>query len=619
MKTFQTLILIGLLSLPGLVIGQRINRTAKKIPIQRSVATQVPEVDDPSVFFQKLARPVLDLPVGADGSDAERLNSARIKAPNRLASRSRVIMPQSGMLWNNSSFNKTNAIVSSEALSLRKRSSNNYCSAPIVEPELAGVYAGAKAHMPLYIPYRNKKVTVWQGFYYNNGKRHGSIDYGKTSINQSEDPSFPVYAIAKGKVVDVGWTDGGGNFIKIEHTAPNGYKYQSSYIHLRNGRTHDRNKTKAIPSKNADYIKVKKYAQKNSSTLSWGKENQKLNVKKGQYVKAGQFLAWAGNTGVGGIRVALNSSGNFSNSSTRSFNVHLHFSLYVKDTRPGKSGWVKVDPYGAYTKDSGNECYDLGSNTAYNRLFAPFYPSFHGIPLDLVNEYWGYYTGMGMALQTLSVTRNSQGKLMAAGSFQSGLSKSWYARLYMTSSSFQHYFDYYSKKGYRPRQINTTRDSKNKLRYSVIWEKNPSGEQYYCFFGRTDANFSTLWNTYIKSKKYHLAEHNTYNIGGKRYHTGVFVKSKSSNAFYSYYGMSSNAFNKKFSDLSSKWQLTSIHVNGSTVGGVWKPKKQNYAAYFGMSPSGYQAKVEQMSKKGMRLYKIQNYSNSGKYAAIWVK
>lgn len=625
----QLLLLVGLLLLNSNLDAQVRTATKRVVaPTQRITANPQnpanPEPQNSALLYQPMPKRVLDLPIGEDGADdhADEVRANRVQAA-QPALRSRVALPNTSMVWNNIAFASSNPTIVSEApsamYSVSARAGNNYCSAPIIDASLAPVYASAKAYMPFYFPYRNKKVTVWQGFYYNNGGFHGSIDYGKSGISSGEDPGFPVYAVAAGKVIDVGWTNGGGNFITIEHTASNGHKYRSKYIHLRNGNVNDRNKTKAIPSKNADYIKVKKYAQKNNNPLSWGKSYHTLKVKKGDVVKSGQFIAYAGNTGVGGIKIALKSNGDFTNSNTRSYNVHLHFSIYIKDTRPGKSGWVKVDPYGAYTKDSGNTCYNLGSNTAYNRLFAPFYPSFHNVPLDLVNTYFGYYTGMGMSLQTLAVTRNNSGKLMAVGSFQEGLSKSWYARFYMTANSFQKYFNEYKAKGFRPRQINTSQDSKGKLRYSVIWEKNPSGEAYYAFFGRSDSNFSTLWNTYIKSKKYHLAEHNTFNVNGKRYHAGVFVKSKSSNAFYAYYGMSSSSFNKKFKDLSKKWQITSIHVNGSKIGGVWRPVKKGYYAFYGMSPATYQSKFSYYSNRGYRLYKVQNYAKNTKYAAIWVK
>ena len=99
--------------------------------------------------------------------------------------------------------------------------------------------------------------------------------------------------------------------------------------------------------------KYKKFAYKpNPSKLSWGKESQKIKVKVGQTVKAGQIIGWAGNTGSGGIGIILDDNGNFK-SSTKSYNVHLHFTLRIKDS---KGNWINIDPYGVYNKKSGIDC-----------------------------------------------------------------------------------------------------------------------------------------------------------------------------------------------------------------------------------------------------------------------
>lgn len=571
-----------------------------------------------SIFYKKLAKPILDVPEGADGHDhdhdAPRRGISKYPAVKLSRARKAKVLPKKSTLWNNIAFyGGPNAkIIADLPKKSFAKSSKGYCAAPIVEPELESVYASAKAHMPLYIPYRHNKVTLWQGFYYNWDKRHGAIDYGKSGVKKGEDPTFGIYAIAAGKVIDLKWSNGGGNYVTIEHTAPNGFKYRSTYLHLRNGFDHDIAKAKKSPS-----AKYKKFANSNSSKLCWGTNSQKIKVKVGQKVKAGQFIAWGGNTGSGGIGIILKDNGKLKKA-TNSYNVHLHFELRIKDTRRGHTNkWVKIDPYGVYNKKSGIDCYDLDSETPYARLFAPFYPSFHNVPLSLVNKYWGYYTGMGMALQTISVARQ-KGKLMAAGSFQWGLPNSWYARFYMTGETYQKYFDQYGKKGFRPRQIQVTNDSKGKARFSVIWEKSPKGQPSYSFHNRSDKNFDGLWKTYIKSKKWHLAEHITYAVNGKRYHAGIFVK-KSNNGFYMYYGLNNKDFDKKFKDLYKKWQLTSMHIQGSKVGGVWRPKGKNVAAYYGMTSSDYQKKFNKFSSQGMRLSRVQNYAGNTRFAAIWTK
>lgn len=495
------------------------------------------------------------------------------------------------------------------------------CAPPVVEDGLDPVYSAVKAHMPLYFPYKSSAVGVWQGFYYswdndNNGANdpHRAIDYGKSSVAANEDPTFGVYAIAPGKVIDVYWSNGGGNIVIIEHTAPDGFKYRSRYLHLRNGYDNDRGLAKNSPT-----AKYKSFATNGtSSNLCWGTNSQTIKVKKNDIVQAGQFIAYAGNTGSGGIGVILNDDGTMKNPDTRSFNVHLHFEVSVQDTRAGHSGdWVNVDPYGTYNH-SGVSCYDLGSVTPYARLYAPFYPSFHNVPLDLVNKYWSYYTGMGMSLQTVSVDRNGS-NLYAAGSFQWGLSGEWYARFYMTGSVYQNYFNTYNAQGMRPRQISVTKDGSGNPRFSVIWEKNPAGQAAYSVHNADDATFDNAWKTYVTNKKWHVQEHVDYTVNGKRLHAAVFVNKPNDNGFYLYYGMNAADFNNKFNELYPNWELKSICVNGSKVGGVWRPKKSNYAAYYGMTSADYQSKFDQFSAQGLRLVKVQNYDDNGRFSAVWGK
>lgn len=495
---------------------------------------------------------------------------------------------------------------------MRAYSHNSVCSAPLVEPELESFYASVRPSIPLYLPYRRSDIALWQGFYYSWGDRHGAVDYGRSSVPNGQDPSFKVYATGDGIVTDVKWSEGGGNIVTIEHSGKNGAKLRTTYLHLRNGKTNDRNQAR----KTSDRGRYYSYVLNNNSSLSWGTEGQKIAVRKGQRIKAGQFIGYAGNTGKGGIQAVLDEDGNIISKYRAHNNVHLHLEIRVWDSR-GKR-WLKVDPYGVYNKKQGIDCYDLTDVTPYARLWAPFFPSFHNVPLSIINQYWGYYTGMGFGLQTISVDRSKSGTLLASGAFQSGLPAAWYARFYMTANNYQQQFTNYAKQGFRPRQMQVAIDSKGAPRFSVIWEKNPSGQQYVAFHNRTDAHFSNLWNSYVKSKKYRLAEHVTYSIKGKRYHAGVFVKNAGS-GFYAYYGLKGSAFDNTFKKLYSKWQLSSLHVNGSTVGGVWVPRQDNYAAYYGMTAADYQKRFDQFSAQGMQLQKVQSYANSTRFAAIWSK
>jgi murein DD-endopeptidase MepM/ murein hydrolase activator NlpD len=580
--------------------------TAIALACLQATAQPTQEKEDPTLLYQKIKRPTMQIPQGPDGEDASR---------RQPAVRMRKISTVRAQPVQNLTVTMPDAPVAMSTMA-----GAAVCAAPVVEDALEPVYAATKAHMPLYLPYKHGSVGIWQGFYYswdNNddgaNDAHRAIDYGKSSVASGEDPTFGVYAIAPGKVIDVKWSNGGGNIVTVEHTAPNGSKYRATYLHLRNGYDNDRAKAKGTSGKYKDFAN-----NGTTSELCWGTNSQKIAVKKDDLVKSGQFLAWAGNTGSGGIGVILNDDGTLKNPDTRSYNVHLHFEVRVPDTRAGHSGeWVLVDPYGAYNHAS-VDCYDLDATTPYARLFAPFYPNFHNVPVDLVNKFWGYYTGMGMALQTISIDKDGS-TLYAAGSFQRSLPSAWYARFYMTSATYQNYFNEYDKKGYRPRQISVAKDGSGNPRFTVIWEKKPAGQIAYSVHNRDDANFDALWNDYVKTRKWHVQEHVDYVVNGKRYHAAVFVNKPSDNGFYVYYGMPGSDFDKKFDELYKNWELKSMHVNGSTVGGVWRPKKNNYAAYYGMTSAQYQDKFNQFNADGLRLIKVQNYSGNDRFSAIWGK
>ncbi|MEZ4883875.1 MAG: hypothetical protein R3E32_03975 [Chitinophagales bacterium] len=489
--------------------------------------------------------------------------------------------------------------------------------------------ASVKASLPIYLPYKESSVYAGQGWHYDSGSFHGAVDYSKTanSYGSGIDPTFMVYSVADGVVVTVTWLDLMGNVVVVEHTAPNGDKYRSAYIHVRNGFDHDLQKAKNIAisdpnDANARDVKYKKFANlSNPSTLLWGTNSQTIKVKVGDKVSAGQLIGYSGNTGYGGAGWGLNTNGTPTNANTA--NNHLHFMMCVPDPRPSNpSDWVQVDPYGVYeTVGEHKECYDLLSDTPYNRLFAPFYPSFHNVPAEYVSHYWAYYTGMGMALQTLSIHRKGN-QLLASGSFQWGLSNQWYARFFMTGADFQKYFNEYHNKGFRPRQIDVTNDNSGNARYTVIWQKR-GNEVYYTYFGLTDNGFSEKWDDLVKNKKYRVEEHVIYTDNGQTRHAAIFVNTNSG-GFYAYHNMTANSFNDKFDELHKKgFMLHSMHaasIGGQTkYDGVWLPRNQSYYAYYGLTPSAYQQKFTQLTQQGYHLHKIQGYENSGKFAAIWVK
>jgi murein DD-endopeptidase MepM/ murein hydrolase activator NlpD len=488
--------------------------------------------------------------------------------------------------------------------------------------------ADVRASMPMFLPYKNSHVHAGHGWIYNNGGFHGAVDYGRDNAQQGVDAAFGVYAVAAGTVVSVFWDNWSGNIVIIEHTAPNGDRYRSTYMHLRDGFDHDLAAAQAIPAGakfDADgnirnTWKYNKFANKdNPDPLYWGTNAQTIQVEVGDTVTAGQFIGWSGNTGPGGAGNGLDANGNPTNAATA--NNHLHLMMTVPDPRPGfANDWVQVDPYGVYSEvDMG--CYDLMDTAPYARLFAPFYPSFHNVPANVVSKYFGYYPGMGLALQTLNLHRDGN-EVLASGSFQYGLPSQWYARFYMTAADFQHWFDEYHDKGYRPREISVTPDSNGNPRFNVIWKKR-NGEGYYTFFGLTDAQWQQKWNDLVVDDSWVVEEQVTYDTNAGARHAAVFISAPKV-SFAEWHYLSSATFNTKFAQLNGQgFRNTNMHVaelDGTRYyGGIWRKVPGAWITLYGLTPAEYQAQFNNYTAQGYRLYRIQGYADSSRFAAIWTK
>jgi hypothetical protein len=477
--------------------------------------------------------------------------------------------------------------------------------------------------LPMTYPFHDPSVHPVQGWFYSSGDFHGAVDYMKDGdqYGGGKDPSFPVHAIADGRVVTVVWDSWSGNIVVIEHVAHDGSKYRTAYFHLRNGFKHDLAQAlKTDPGKDpsgspAKYLKFAKLP--NPSHQYWGTEAQKILVKPGQTVHRGQQIAWSGDTGPGGAGKGLNDDGTPSDSNTA--NNHLHLMTAVP--HPTQAGnWVQVDPYGVYGQ-IGDDCYDLDAGPAYARLFAPFPPSFNNLPADAFLKYWSYYLQMGMVLQTLSVHRHG-GDVLTSGSFQTGIENDWWVYFYLPRAEAQAKFDAFFKKGYRPRELSVTPDDSGQPRFNMIWKKM-KGESFYAFFDLTDADWQKKWDDLVKKQHYRVEDQFEYGgAGGSRHHAAIFVKDGPAD-FYELHDTSFAQFQKSFDDYYKKgYQLQDFNaalLASTTYGGIWRKKPGYWITHFDVSPADYQNIFWDLQNKGYRLWKIQGYADSQKFGAIWTK
>lgn len=498
------------------------------------------------------------------------------------------------------------------------------------ETDARNYYLSIKPRMPFYLPYSESTVkpgNVW--YYAPKGTGHGSIDYSKESsaYGPGIDPTFKVLAAANGKVVSKGWVDLFGNFLILEHKAPDGTIYRTGYFHLRDGFDHDLQKAKATKVTSGDpasrdslYVL---YANKsNPSQLQWGTNSQKIKVNIGDNVYAGEHIAFAGNTGYGGAGWGLDLNGNPKNPNTA--NNHLHYMHWIKSpATSGDQSWLELDPYGVYAviNDQNKDCLQAGVNDGFKRFFAPHYPSFHLVPLEFVAGEFGYFPGTGMALQTLNVHKKGS-DYYASGSYQYGLSKQWYCRINMSSQQYQNYFNEYSAKGFTPRQISVCKSNSGDPLFTVIWRKLEPGEKTFSYHNLDQAAWDAAWKKNVTNEKKSCVEHLRYEVNGKVYHAAVF--SSLNKGFYLHYGMTGAEFQAKFDELFKKgYMLSNIRaeeIGGKTTfGGLWIPLKGSFVALTELSFQGYQSKFDEMVSKGYKLTRVMSYANSTKYAAIWNK
>jgi hypothetical protein len=474
-----------------------------------------------------------------------------------------------------------------------------------------------QAEQPFYLPYRDSSVKLGHGWYYNSGGLHRACDYSRTGVEEDEDPTFLVRSAGSGEVVAVTWDHNAGNTVAVEHTAPGGQKVMFIYLHLRNGRANDVANALSSTSNSDKYVKYRAFAANYPNHLSWGEDDQTIEVSVGQHVSAGQIIGYAGNTGAGGAGAGLNDDGDPDNWEG---NVHLH--VYVAAPHPTVNDtWVWVDPYGVYNEvETG--CYDLLKDTSFSRLYAPFYPHFHGVPFEVFRYYFGYFPNMGRELKTISVHRKGE-KLLCSGSFQTNIPGGWYVHGYMTGDQFQDKFDQYWAIGYVPREMSVEKTLGGSPRYTAIWKPLKPGESIVRRRALPTSDWVDLWDDKVVDDEWRLEDYFGYSVGNTNYHS-VLVTSNEGRPF-AFSGLQSSASLDQLVDDFSDDGLLPVNFNvaemtyGRRYTGVFRSVPGCWKVYWGRTPSQYQDLFSDKLSKGYKLWKIQGYADSSRYGVIFTK
>lgn len=493
-----------------------------------------------------------------------------------------------------------------------------YASESDADKALREVYA----QTPIFLPYTDGDVKLSHGWIYNGEDRnaHGSLDYGKGSnTEEGEDPAFRVRAAAGGTVVAKYWDDWHGNVLVIEHPGPADFSYRTFYFHLRDGKDHDLAKalseTTATGDEESSRDKYLAFANLDSpSDLHWGTNAQAIPVDVGDTVRAHQTVAWSGNTGPGGAGAGLNIDGTPTNDITA--NNHLHFMLAVShDTWTGGE-WLYVDPYGVYEQQSSG-CYDLADNTRYDRLFAPFYPYFHGVDLGVFNTYLYYYGQMGRSPATFTVQQTGS-EVIAAGAFKPGLSSGWYVYDYLEGDDFQDRWDTLISADFRITERSVTLDTQGTPRHNGVFR--PDGiDDWYSFRAQTLGDYQDSFDE-LTGDGYDLVDFFGYHDGNDDLIASIFVPTAGD---FIHHGLLSSAeFTTLTNDYASDgWLPVDVNVmemaGGTTLSAIYRQTGDARMVHWAMSAAEYQQWMNFYLSEGWDLEVVQNYAEGDRYAAIW--
>jgi murein DD-endopeptidase MepM/ murein hydrolase activator NlpD len=472
------------------------------------------------------------------------------------------------------------------------------------------------AEQPFFLPFSHPDVRLRHGWYYNDGDLHRACDYSRSNVPQGADPTFEVRSAGDGEVVAVTWDGNGGNVVGVEHTAPGGQKVMFVYLHLRDGRAHDIEEALSSTSEDDKYVKYRAFATNYPEHVSWGTESHTIRVVEGEHVDAGELIGYAGNTGAGGAAAGLDANGQ---PDDWTGNVHLH--VYVAVPHPTTADtWVWVDPYGVYNEvDTG--CYDLLKDTMFSRLYAPFYPNFHGVPYEVFEYYFGYYPNMGLALQTVSVHRHGN-KLLASGSFQQRPG-AWLAQGYLSAEEFQAAAEEYFDLGFVPRETSVAKTLAGSPRFTAIWRPIADGEDIEHWGALPTATWEDRWEERVVGDDWRLEDYFAYDFNGTPLHSVLLTSNRQSPFAFS--GLLSAAALDQLLDDYLEEGLVPVNFNVASLGGtsyysaIFRDLPGCWRISIGKSPAEYQEFAETMVGQGYRIEKIQGYADSQRFGVLFSK
>ncbi len=247
----------------------------------------------------------------------------------------------------------------------------------------------------------------------------------------------------------------------------------------------------------------------------------------------------------------------------------------------------------------------------------------HGLSAPQYQSAFDQNVSKGFALVGVDGYATPQGVLYAAIWARVG-GPQWVARHGMNAAQYQAAFNEYTAQGYRPLDVSVTGTGQGAGTFAALWSKSPGA--FVARHGLTSQAYQSVFNE-LTGKGYRLVDVAGYATqGGMVRYAAVFLRGQGP-AWLARHGLTSNQYQNAFSKaVSQGYRLT--HVDG-----YWTPQGVRYAAIWerakggawvarhGLTSGQYQAEFNKYVGQGYKLVHVSGYSDGGsaRYAAIWSK
>lgn len=201
----------------------------------------------------------------------------------------------------------------------------------------------------------------------------------------------------------------------------------------------------------------------------------------------------------------------------------------------------------------------------------------------------------------------------------------WASFRNLSQSDYQAKLNQYKSQGMRPVDIEITGGSKRT--YSIVFRQNKDRRNWELRTGLSSQDYNKKW-TEMKNKGFRPVDQETHLLNGKRYFGALWIHNKEKYEWVSFRNLTSQQFSQRFTEYKRKGYLPvdlDIYPSGNELrySVIWVQNKQKtlWKEYRNLTTSTFKTKFDEMSKSGYRLMDVEAYQRNRRqeYATIWVK